>query len=243
VSHNFWEHKYGANPDILGTVVDFNRESFTVISVLPKNYRSIHGYGITPDIYVPFSRQLLGDLDDPGLGTLQLIARVQNGFTVPQLKLSLRTIVQSWRQLYPQDKRYSDKIDVYPLTGIEKMRQDGVPLELTIFLALLISIAVLVLLIACANVAGLLVARGANRTREIAVRLALGAARSRLIQQLVTESALLASLGVCVGMCSICLPLRLLWTRHPIPPSGQSNISRGRLQRYADCREFTPLVE
>jgi putative ABC transport system permease protein len=141
VSHNFWEHKCGANPDILGTVIDLNREAFTVIGVLPKDYRSIHGYGMAPDIYVPFSRQLLGDLDDPSLGTLQLIARVQDGFTVPQLKLSLGTIVQSWRQLYPKDKRYSDKVEVYPLTGIEKMRRDGVPLELTIFFALLILIA------------------------------------------------------------------------------------------------------
>src|SRR5262245_47772452 len=199
VSHTFWKRKYGANPDILGKVINLNRESFTVVGVLPKDYRSIHGYGMAPDIYVPFSRRLVGDLDDPSLGTLQLIARVQDGVSISQLKSSLGTIVQGWRRLYPTDRRYSDKVEVYPLTGIEKMRRDGVPLELTVFLALLILIAVLVLLIACANVAGLLVARGMNRTREIAVRLALGAARSRLIQQLLTESALLAFLGVCVG--------------------------------------------
>lgn len=199
VSHTFWERKLGGNPDILGKVIDLNRESFTVVGVLPKDYRSIHGYGMAPDIYVPFSK-LVGDLDDPSLGTLQLIARVQDGVSISQLKLSLGAIVQGWRQLYPTDERYSDKVEVYPLTGIERMRRDGVPLELTVFLALLIFIAVLVLLIACANVAGLLVARSVNRTREIAVRLALGAARSRLIQQLLTESALLAFLGVCVGM-------------------------------------------
>jgi len=200
VSHTFWKRKYGANPDILGKVINLNRESFTVVGVLPKDYRSIHGYGMAPDIYVPFSTQLVGDLDDPSLGTLQLIARVQDGVSISQLKLSLGTIVQGWRRLYPTDRRYSDKVEVYPLTGIERMRRDMVPLELTVFLALLILIAVLVLLIACANVAGLLVARGMNRTREIAVRLALGAARSRLIQQLLTESALLAFLGVCVGV-------------------------------------------
>ena len=200
VSHTFWKRKYGANPDILGKVINLNRESFTVVGVLPKDYRSIHGYGMAPDIYVPFSTKLVGDLDDPSLGTLQLIARVQDGVSISHLKLSLGTIVQGWRQLYPTDRRYSDKVEVYPLTGIEKMRRDGVPVELTVFLALLILTAVLVLLIACANVAGLLVARGMNRTREIAIRLALGAARSRLIQQLLTESALLAFLGVCVGV-------------------------------------------
>jgi putative ABC transport system permease protein len=200
VSHTFWKRQYGANPDILGKVINLNRESYIVVGVLPKDYRSIHGYGMAPDIYVPFSTQLVGDLYDPSLGTLKLIARVQDGVSISQLKFSLGTSVQGWRQLYPTDRRYSDKVEVYPLTGIERMRRDGVPLELTVFLALLILITVLVLLIACANVAGLLVARGMNRTREIAIRLALGAARSRLIQQLLTESALLAFLGVCVGM-------------------------------------------
>src|SRR5262245_58028491 len=149
VSHTFWKRKYGANPDILGKVINLNRESFTVVGVLPKDYRSIHGYGMAPDIYVPFSRQLVGDLDDPSLGTLQLIARVQDGVSISQLKSSLGTIVQGWRRLYPTDRRYSDKVEVYPLTGIERMRRDGVPVELTVFLALLILTAVSVLLLDC----------------------------------------------------------------------------------------------
>ena len=124
VSHTFWKRKYGANPDILGKVINLNREPYIVVGVLPKDYRSIHGYGIAPDIYVPFSRQLVGDLYEPSLGTLQLIARVQDGVSISQLKLSLGTIVQGWRQLYPTDRRYSDKVEVYPLTGIEKMRRE-----------------------------------------------------------------------------------------------------------------------
>jgi putative ABC transport system permease protein len=200
LSHSFWQRKLGAAPDVLGKTIELNHEYFTVIGVLPEDYRSVHGYGMSPEVYVPFSKRLVGHLDDPGSGRLRLIARVQDGVTHSQLKASLGMTVRDWRRIYPADARYSGAIDVYPLAGVEKMRHDGVPMGLTLFLAFLALIAGLFLLIACANVGGLLVARGLNRTREIAVRLALGATRYRLMRQLLTESALLAFLGTSAGI-------------------------------------------
>ncbi len=200
ISNTFWKRKLGGAPDVLGRTIKLNREPFTIIGVLPSDYRSIHGYGMSPDLYVPVTQQLVGGLGDPDAGSLQLVARVRPNVTAAQLKASLLGIVQEWRQRYPDNNRYASAIDTYPVTGIERLQRDGVPIEVTVFVGLVIAVGIMVLLIACANVAGLLVARGFARTRDTVVRIALGAPRCRLIQQLLIESGLLAAIGGCVAI-------------------------------------------
>ena len=206
VSNSFWKRRlYGAS-DVLGRTIELNREPFTIIGVLPSGYRSIHGYGISPDLYLPLTRQLVGGLGDPDAGSLQLVARTRPNVTAAQLKASLVGIVQVWRQRYPDNRRYASAIDTYSVTGIDRLQRDGVPIEVTVFVALVAAVGIMVLLIACANVAGLLVARGVARTRDTVVRIALGAPRSRLVQQLLTESGLLAAIG---GVVAILIYLSL----------------------------------
>ena len=200
LSHSFWEQHFDASRTVIGSVIELNREPFTVIGVLAKEYRSIHGYGIAPEIYVPISPHLVGDLDNPDEARLELIGRLKDGVSVSQAQASIYATARQWRRPLQSDKLYTDSVRMYPLTGIEKMRRDGVPVEVAVFFGFLLLVAALVLLIACANVAGLLVARGVNRSREIAVRLALGAARYRLVQQLLTESLALALLGSGAGI-------------------------------------------
>ena len=205
LSYSFWERHFRANPVILGNTIELNRELFTVIGVLSKDYRSVHGYGIAPEVYVSISGLLIGDLKNASEARFKLIARLKDGVTTSQAQASVYARAQEWTRRYPTEDPKSGRVEFYPLTGLEKMRRDGVPVELTLFFGFLLIVAGLVLLIACANVAGLLLARGANRSREIAIRLALGATRFRLLQQLLTESFVLALLGAGsgIGICAL----------------------------------------
>jgi putative ABC transport system permease protein len=215
LSHGFWERKFSADVSVLGRAIELNREPFTIVGVLPKDYRSVHGYGIAPDVYVPISAHLIGEIDNPSNTRLRLIARLRDGASVSQAQASVYATAQEWRRRYPaeilnSDQVRRDQVRLDPLTGVEKIRKDSVPIELTLFFVFLVLAGGLVLLIACANVGGLLLARGANRSREIAVRLALGAPRHHLLQQLLTESLLLAFLGAGAGIAFYVLTSALL---------------------------------
>jgi predicted permease len=245
ISNTFWKSRLHGAPDVLGRTIELNREPFAIIGILPSGYRSIHGYGMSPDLYVPLTRQIVGGLGDPDAGNLQLVARVLPNVTAAQLKASLLSIVQVWRQRYPDNKRYASGIDTYPVTGIDRLQRDGVPIEVTVFVALVTVVGIMVLLIACANVAGLLVARGVARTRDTVVRIALGAPRRRLVQQLLIESGLLAAMGGCSAILmylGIAAALGRLQVRAAVPFELHLHVSLALLYLTAALVAVTALI-
>ncbi len=215
LSHQYWQERFGADPAFIGQPLKLNRQSFTIIGVTPPAFTGTLQVGYHPAVTVPIAcehllqgeHSNLGTANKPGYWWLDLMGRLKPGATYEQARESLNGTFQAtalevmpppWKvdqpaQLDPKD--YPRLFAQSGSRGMLDMRRYYTP---TIY-GLVIVVA-LVLLLACANVANLLLARAAMRGPEISVRLAVGAGRGRLIRQLLTESVLLAVLGGAVGL-------------------------------------------
>ena len=210
VSYPFWK-RMGGRPDFVGSTLFVNGEKFTVIGVTPDGFSGISAL-IAPDLWLPlgiyshlksaFSDS--GDLDDlaqPKNYTLNVIARLQSGLTIDSAKPRLPVLAQRLTDLQPADSNDGAReiqIEKPSRFSISTTPSDDGPV--TVISALLMGMAAAVLLIASLNLANMLLARGAGRAREIALRLALGASRWRIVRQLLCEGILLAVAGGAVGL-------------------------------------------
>jgi predicted permease len=205
ISNNFWHTRMGADPRAVGQTIAINGAPVTIIGVSQPGFYGVRP-GEVPDLWMPLSwyradwkKQLDDDesLDDPGVWWLGVVGRLKPGLSGNDAEREISFLYQSSLQPVKGEKVGARPwVNVVSASrGIERLRN-----QFSKSLLLLMSMVALVLLIACANLAGLLLARGSARSREIALRLSLGAAPGRIIRQLLTESVLLGLMGGATGL-------------------------------------------
>jgi len=202
ISERLWRRRFNSNPQLVGTQVSINGRSFTVVGIMPANFEfplplfGVQGgtFAERADIWKPIAFTK-SELESRGSRSYGIIGRLKPGATLAQAQAEANTIVANWHPLFPDNYEPSTKFGatIYPL-------HDLVIGGMRPALMILLGAVAMVLLIACANLTTMLLARAGAREREFAIRLALGAGRMQLVRQMLSESIVLAIVGGSAGV-------------------------------------------
>lgn len=208
LSARLWKRRFNSDPNILGKTITLNGEAYAIVGIMPAEFKFAPFWATHAELWVP--NTLEDRIQNRDGNSLRIFARLKPGVTVAQAQAEIKTITARLEKLYPGTNR------AVTVTPLRTMVVGDIETPLLIFLG-----AVgFVLLIACANVAHMLLARSAARQKEIAVRTALGAGKMRLIRQFLTENLLLAAIGGGAGL------LLAIWGTRALVALSPANIPR-----------------
>jgi predicted permease len=205
---NFWRSRFGSDPNLIGQSIDLDMRPFTVVGILPASFQYPEG-APRPDVWVSILQDpLFGPLTSkPGVRLLRVIGRLKPGVSIAKAQAEMDTTGARFAKAFPaEDSGFTIRIQPYRQTVVGNLKPA---------LLILLGAVGLLVLIACANIANLLLSKAASRGREMAVRIALGASRARIVRQLLTESVLLGLLG---GAAGVLLAVWAVRSLHPFLP-------------------------
>jgi len=219
LSYSLWTNKFGATSNTIGQILTLNATPYTVIGVAPAGFKGTFTFNSAEEVWIPasmYSQALAGffkdNFNDRRFLATIAYGRLRDGVSQAGAEASLKTVAASLESAFPKDNA-GRSVALTPLAeaavGVNNHSQ------ITLAGGLMMGIVGLVLLIACVNLANLLLAQAASREKEIGVRAAMGASRARVIQQLLTESMVLAFISALVGLALAYSGRTILWSFRP----------------------------
>ncbi len=230
LSHSLWARKFGSDDKFIGQTITLNGTPYTVVGIAPPSFKGIVSLGRPDVLWIPITMRdyvLTGQLkaleSNRRFRWLSIVGRLKPQIDVTQAQAAMKTIAAGLEKEYPRDNK-GRTVELFPLNesalGINQRKQ------FSLAGGVLMSVVGLVLLIACVNLANLLLAQAAKREKELSIRAAMGAGRFRLVRQLLTESTVLSLLGGFAGLLVAYWGRNVLWSfRPPFLPDGSIDLS------------------